>query len=103
VLGFDAGTLASARAVRFTGRSARPMRVSVQVRVPTTGARWITSVYLEPSPRTIAVPLSTMTPVDGAGAPPRAALDSLLFVVDTVHTVPGSDAEFWIEDVEMTQ
>ena len=79
--------------VAMTAAAARPMRASVQIRVPDgRGLRWQRSVYLDATPRAIAIPLREMTPIE---APPGAPLalskaDTLLVVVDTVNTVPGT-------------
>jgi hypothetical protein len=77
----------------------RPMRLSVQLRVPRgTGLRWERSVYLDATPRSVIVPLGEMRAVDG----PRqqhvdlARADTLLLVVDTVNATPGSAGECWV-------
>ena len=89
--------------VTLSGRARQPMRVSVQLR---TGAgvragRWHRSVYLDETPRTVHLPFSSFAPVQG-DLPETAPLDavmSLLFVVDTLNTAPGSSGEFWIDDI----
>lgn len=92
------GALKDADRISFTARGAGPMRMSVQLRSHARGgARWRRSVYLSATPAEISVPLREMTPVD---EPPSAldviAIDSLLFVVDTVNTAPGSRGELWV-------
>jgi hypothetical protein len=91
----ESGALTGADRLSFTARGAGPMRMSVQLRSHARGgARWRRSVHLSATPSDISVPLREMTPVDD---PPTAldtaAIDSLLFVVDTVNTAPGSRGE----------
>lgn len=93
-----AGALKGADRLSFTARGDGPARVSVQLRSHARGgARWRRSVYLSATPAAVAVPLGEMTPVD---EPPSAldpaAIDSVLFVVDTVNTAPGSGGEIWV-------
>jgi hypothetical protein len=87
--------------VSFTGRSAAPMRVSVQVRLSATGARWRRSVALSPSPRDVSIAVRELTPID---AEPGSRLDldgvdAILIVVDTVNALPGSAGEVWISEL----
>jgi hypothetical protein len=85
-----------------TANSPRPMRLSVQVRIPEGGGlRWQRSIYLDGSRREPAViALRDMKAIE---APPGTPLDlsrvdTLLFVVDTVNAKPGSSGEVWISD-----
>lgn len=87
----------------FTARADRPMRLSVQLRVPSAGdgERWQRSVYLDSSPRRIAIFFDEMTP-RGATTQRRPVLANVrdvLFVVDTVNTRPGTSGQVWIDDV----
>jgi hypothetical protein len=87
----------------FTGRSDRPMRLSVQLRAPdgAAGQRWHRSVYLEPAEREITVWFDDMLP-RGTTATPKADLarvESVLFVVDTVNTPMGGNGRLWLDDV----
>jgi hypothetical protein len=98
-----AGTLKDYDRVVFTARASQPMRLSVQIRVPTggDGERWHRSVYLDPEPREITVFFDDMRP-RGQTSQPRpdlSAVHALMFVVDTVNTRPGSSGQFWIDDV----
>lgn len=82
----------------FTARGASPMRVSVQLRSHARGgARWRRSVYVPAGPIEASLGLREFVPVD---APPAgldaAAVDSLLFVIDTVNTAPGSGGELTV-------
>ena len=98
----DGGDLAGIDRLSFTVTAPRPMRLSVQVRVPEgEGLRWQRSVYAGPEPRTVTVFMTEMSPVE---APPGTRLDlsrvdSLLFVVDTVNNAPGNSGSFQISDV----
>jgi hypothetical protein len=79
--------------VALTASASRPMRASVQIRVPSgSGLRWSRSIYLDPHARDIVIPVREMTPIEApAGAPlDLARADSWLLVVDTVNTVPGT-------------
>jgi hypothetical protein len=78
------------------------MRVSMQLRSPTSGARWIRSVVVEREPNLSVVPFSGMVQVYPAPLPiPLDAIDSLLFVVDTINTPPGRAGTVWIDDVRL--
>lgn len=95
---------ASAR-LTFRARADRPMRASVQLRAPGTGdgERWQRSVYLDRSPREVTVWFDDMQPA-GPASSPRAALDrvdSVLLVVDTTNTEPGTAGTIWLDDVRL--
>jgi hypothetical protein len=80
------------------------MRVSVQLRAPASGARWLRSVVVEPGPQVFTVPFTDMIPVDQALMPiPLADVDSILFVVDTTNTPTGRHGTLWIDDVRLEQ
>lgn len=89
----------------FLGAAIRPMRVSVQVRLPggQDGRRWRRSVYLDQTPRSITLRLQEFEPADTptSSRPIVAPIQSLLFVVDTVNAHPGTSGSFWIADVEL--
>ncbi len=102
----DATTAVSPNAlgIAFVGRADEPMRVSVQVRVPTSGEglRWQRSVYLGPEPREVVIPFSEMTALGGAtpAGPPRLDdVRTVLFVVDLVNARRGSAGRFALSDV----
>jgi hypothetical protein len=88
--------------IEFTARADQPLRMSVQVRRPAKagGQRWCRSVFVDQTSRPFAVPLSEFEPADAvdAGSPPAADVDSLLFVVDTVNTVPGTSGTIWLSN-----
>jgi len=95
--------LAAFNAITLTISSLVPARVSVQVRIPHGGGlRWRRSIYADQRPRTVTIDLRDMKAVE---APPGtvldlAKIDSLLVVVDTVNSSPGSVGELWLSDVK---
>jgi hypothetical protein len=94
-------------AVAFDVMADRPMRISLQLRAPggEEGERWQRSVYAEPSSRLVVVPVAEMTPAGPTRTPaPRvSAVTSLLFVVDTVNTAPGTSGEIAFGDVRLVK
>ena len=96
-------SLVGADRVAFTARADRPMRVSLQLRLPggKDGERWRQSVYLDEQPRQITVRLRDLTPVGVTTTrrPFVAPIQGLLFVVDTVNTKPGSAGTVWISNI----
>jgi hypothetical protein len=91
--------------VAFRARADRPMRLSVQLRQPGEGdgSRWARSVYLDGSPRdiTLFVDDFRITSPQQPAHPTVAALDALLFVVDTLNTEPGTRGRVWLERVRL--
>jgi len=85
----------------FTGRSSRPMRVSVQLRASDGGAgrRWTRSVYLDESTRRVALRLDEFLPAGHEAPVNLAAVDAVLFVVDSLNTALGSNGQFWLDDL----
>ncbi len=105
VLAVSSGLEAGSR-VQFTARADRPMRLSVQLRSPGApdGERWRRSVYVDDTPREFSVPVATMRPVSGVAIVDRLArIDSLLFVVDDVHTRLGNGGRVWIRNLELAK
>jgi hypothetical protein len=101
-LGIGVGkALNERRHLAFAAHASRPMRVSVQARQPQSGDRWQRSIYLDSESRDVIVPFDEMTSV-GAGPPFNPALaDTLLFVVDTTNTAPGTEGSFTIENLRV--
>ena len=95
------GFLRDADRVSFVGRASGPMRLSVQLRTSASGRRWQRSVYLSAVPAEQSVAFREMTPADPDHSAPldAAAVDAILFVVDTVNAVPGSSGHAWISQV----
>jgi hypothetical protein len=90
----------------FTARANRPMRISVQMRVPggPDGHRWQRSAYVDGEARDVTIFFDEMTPA-GPSETRRPALervDSLLFVVDTTHTPPGASGTLRLERVRLS-
>lgn len=89
--------------VRFRAGASPQTRISVQVRDDRTGRRWKRSVVVGGEPREIVVRLDDMSFAEPrlGGRPPRGGLGSLLFVIDTTHTRPGTSGRVWIDDVQI--
>ena len=88
--------------VTVTAAADAPMRVSVQLRAPATGARWMRSIVVEPPGRPIVIPFADMVPIDEAPASiPLGDIDSLLFVIDTTNTPTGRHGAVWVGDVRL--
>lgn len=89
--------------IEFDIVASRPMRVSVQVRLPEAmrGERWMRSVYADTTPRRVRVALRDFTPAERpvTRTPVSARIQSLLFVVGWPHTAPGSEGWFDVSNV----
>jgi hypothetical protein len=81
--------------------ASQPMRISVQARQPHSGRRWQRSVYVDTRPRDITVRFADMRPVGTDGTFEPAEADTLLFVVDTTNTKPGTAGSFTLENVRV--
>ncbi len=66
-----------------------------------TGDRWQRSIYLDADPRDVIVRFAEMTPVGSSGAFDPALADTLLFVVDTTNTAPGTAGSFTLENLRV--
>lgn len=101
-LGIGVGKALTERThLAFSARASRPMRVSVQARHPQSGDRWQRSIYLDSDVRDVIVPFEEMTPV---GSGPRfdpALADTVLFVIDTTNTAPGTEGSFTLENLRV--
>jgi len=91
--------------VTLTVRASEAMRVSIQVRAPggSDGIRWHRSVYADTTPRTVTLRFDEFS-ASGALGPvtvPAAGMQSLLVVVDTSHTRPGTQGQVWISNVSL--
>jgi hypothetical protein len=91
--------------VAFVARAAQPMRISLQVRLPggKDGLRWRRSVYLDTTPRRVTASLEEFDPAESPTTqrPIVAPIQSLLFVVDTLNTLPGTAGTAWISDISL--
>jgi hypothetical protein len=86
----------------FAVRAEHPMRISVQLRAPSAGAageRWQRSVYVDRFNRERRVDFDDLTPTGARDSrqPPLDGVRSILFVVDTTNTKPGSSGRVWIK------
>lgn len=96
------GGLAAFDRVRFRVSAAAPMRVWVQLRAPVGNTeRWGRTFYADTASRMVDVPLAAFAAI-GVTSSPRAPLDrvdSLLFVVDTLNTLPGTRGSLTISEI----
>jgi hypothetical protein len=66
------------------------------------GARWERSVYLDQEPRQIVVRFEELRAAeDGSGRLDLKQVDSLLFVIDTVHTPARTSGTIRVEEVRL--
>lgn len=88
--------------VRFRVTAASPMRVWVQLRAPVGNTeRWGRTFYADATPRSIDLPFASFAPI-GVTSSAQAPLDrvtTLLFVVDTLNTLPGTKGSMTLSDV----
>jgi hypothetical protein len=98
-----AGGLAGQDRVQLRAYSDAPRRLWAQLRVPGTrgGERWGASFYVTEELRAIDLRFEDFRPMGTVSSerPPLDRVDSLLFVVDTVNTLPGTAGTFWIPDL----
>ncbi len=91
--------------IQFVAHASTPMRVSVQVKLPggPEGERWRQSAFIDMTSRLVSLRLAEFEPADAPTTrrPNAASLQSLLFVVDTVNTKPGTAGTLWISDVRL--
>ena len=84
--------LAGTDRLLLRAKADQPMRLSVQLRHPSTspdGERWGSSVYIDGTDREYEIPLDSFRPVGtAAAAPPLDRIDRVLLVVDTVNHRP---------------
>ena len=87
----------------FKASASRPMRLSVQLRAPvgTEGERWQRSVFVDEIPRDITVRFDDLRPAGPTRSehPSLEAVNSILFVVDTVNTPLGANGRLFLDDV----
>ena len=96
------GGLASSDRVRFRVSASAPMRVWVQLRAPVGNTeRWGRTFYADTEPRIVDIAVATFAAI-GVTTTARAPVDrvdSLLFVVDTLNTLPGTSGSMTISEV----
>jgi hypothetical protein len=101
-LGIGVGKALTERThLAFRAHASRPMRVSVQARHPQSGDRWQRSIYVDTEPREVLVRFAEMTPIGSSGKFDPANADTLLFVVDTTNTIPGTAGSFTLENLRI--
>jgi hypothetical protein len=88
----------------FRARSDKPMRVSLQLRAPSSdasGERWHRSVFVDTTPREISVWFDDMRPrgATATSKPPLENIRWILFVVDTVNTATGTAGQLFLDDI----
>jgi hypothetical protein len=92
--------------VRFQVSAERPMRVWFQVRTPNrAGERWGETFYAEQSTRAVGLSFGKLLPLGftSSARAPLDRVDSLLFVVDTLNTLPGSSGTVRVSDVSLVR
>ncbi len=97
-----------AEGVRFLVRGEAPMRISLQVRAEVPGfepERWERSVYVGADEAERTVSFSDMRPVGKTHSPtpPNSAVRSIMFVVDTTNSLPGSSGRLWLGAVRLVK
>lgn len=89
--------------VSFAIRADRPMRVSLQLRVPrgSDGERWQRSVYVDEQRRDVTVFFDDMKPAGFTTTrrPLLSGVQSLMWVVGAPNTLPGTSGQVWLDDV----
>lgn len=90
--------------LQLRARADRPMRLWAQLRGPAANGReqrWAKSFYLGPELRTVDLKLSDFRGIDPPtnDRPPLDKVDSLLLVVDTLNTLPGTSATISIAEL----
>jgi hypothetical protein len=99
------GGIASQQRLRFTARSAAPMRLSVQLRASTVAGseRWQRSIYLAQDAQTYSLPLDDFRPIGATSTPraPLAAVQTIIFAVDQTNSKPGASGQVWMRDVAL--
>ena len=105
-LSLEPGALAEATAIRFETEATLPMRVSLQLRHSHRELgemRWRRSFHTDPQRRTVRIRIDDLAPVspDLPAGPDPTAPGSLLVVVDTVNTRPGTSGELLIDTVRV--
>jgi hypothetical protein len=100
------GGLSSFDRVRFRVTAAAPMRVWVQLRAPVgTTERWGRTFYADAESRIVDVAFATFAPigVTSSPLPPLDRVEHLLFVVDTLNTLPGKSGSITISEVGLVR
>jgi len=95
--------VASADRVIFSARADKPMRLTMQVRVPKgpAGERWQRSFYVDEMPREIALFFDEMRPMGETTTkqPTLSEVQALLWVVAPPNTPLGASGQVWLDNV----
>ena len=100
------GGLAAFDRVRFRVSASAPMRVWVQLRAPVGNTeRWGRTFYAEGESRIVDVAFAAFAAIGVTSSPqaPLDRVDSLLFVVDTLNTLPGRSGSITISEVGLVR
>ena len=96
------GGLTAFDRLRFTVTSDTPARIWVQLRASSgSDARWGRTFYVDEASRMVDLRFSDFRPLGAitTGPPPLDQIDALLFVVDTLNTLPGGTGTLTLADV----
>ena len=96
------GGLESFERVQFRVSASAPIRAWVQLRAPSGHTeRWGATFYADRTPRVVDLPFSRFRSigVTTVPQPPLAQVQFLLFVVDTLNTLPGTTGQVTIGDL----
>ena len=94
------------RGLQLRAQSDAPRRIWAQLRAPGgRGERWGASLYLDPTLQSYEIKFTDFRPLGPVASttPALDRIDSLLLVVDTVHTLPGSKGVILIPDLWLTR
>ncbi len=96
-----AGGVSAFERVRFTVRSAAPLRAWLQLRAGPATERWGKTFYADEEPRVVELSLRNFLPIGATStaAPPLARIDALLFVVDTLNSRPGASGSMTLSEI----
>jgi hypothetical protein len=96
------GGVAAFDRVVFRVSAPKPVRAWVQLRAPVANSeRWGVTFYADAESRVIDLPLRGFAPigVTSSAQPPLDRVDALLFVIDTLNSLPGTKGEMTISEV----
>jgi hypothetical protein len=97
------GGLATQDGLHLRAQSDAPRRVWAQLRAPGApdGERWGKTFYLDGSLSAVDLRFADFRPLGPVSTdrPPLDRVDSLLLVIDTVNTAPGTSGAVWLTDL----
>lgn len=89
-------------AVQFQVSSPQPIRAWAQLRAPVGNTeRWGATFYADAEARTVTIPLAKFRPIGVTSSvqAPLAKVQFLLFVIDTLNTLPGTRGSLTLSEV----